>query len=263
MSRNSRAGGRGFTLIELLVVIAIIAILAAILFPVFAGVRERAKMISCVSNLKQMGHGFMLYAQSADEQFPDGGYGGPRNWEVNPDVDPKSQCLDAGGGYQGQTVPGVPGGAFTGCRYGFEFYRILMWIQLKPYLTTNQIWYCPSSPLRYSEANAAVGQQSYHWFPMWVYNHSTLVGSFCAKPPFLDNENPGPGVSQPADRILMAERGMFGWQGPDAYNGTAPNGDSNHAQGYNCLYFDTHAKTMNFGRKKSTLPRTHWPPCTD
>ncbi len=60
----------GFTLIELLVVIAIIAILAAILFPVFARARENARKTSCLSNLKQIGLGTMMYTQDYDETFP-------------------------------------------------------------------------------------------------------------------------------------------------------------------------------------------------
>lgn len=60
----------GFTLIELLVVIAIIAILAAILFPVFAQAREKARQTSCLSNLKQMGLGVLMYAQDNDETYP-------------------------------------------------------------------------------------------------------------------------------------------------------------------------------------------------
>ncbi len=61
---------RGFTLIELLVVIAIIAILAAILFPVFARAREKARQASCQSNLKQQALGCLMYAQDYDERYP-------------------------------------------------------------------------------------------------------------------------------------------------------------------------------------------------
>ena len=62
----------GFTLIELLVVIAIIAILAAVLFPVFATAREKARQTTCASNLKQMGLAFVQYSQDFDEKFPTG-----------------------------------------------------------------------------------------------------------------------------------------------------------------------------------------------
>jgi prepilin-type N-terminal cleavage/methylation domain-containing protein/prepilin-type processing-associated H-X9-DG protein len=65
-----RTWRRAFTLIELLVVIAIIAILAAILFPVFAQAREKARMTACLSNMKQIGLGLMMYTQDYDETFP-------------------------------------------------------------------------------------------------------------------------------------------------------------------------------------------------
>jgi prepilin-type N-terminal cleavage/methylation domain-containing protein/prepilin-type processing-associated H-X9-DG protein len=72
----------GFTLIELLVVIAIIAILAAILFPVFAQAREKARAISCLSNTKQIGLAVMQYEQDFDETCPNGlnPYGGGQGW---------------------------------------------------------------------------------------------------------------------------------------------------------------------------------------
>ncbi len=70
MIRIHKGVKKGFTLIELLVVIAIIAILAAILFPVFARARENARRSSCLSNTKQIGIGILQYTQDYDEKFP-------------------------------------------------------------------------------------------------------------------------------------------------------------------------------------------------
>ena len=68
---------RAFTLIELLVVIAIIAILAAILFPVFAQAKAAAKRTACMSNMKQVGIGLYLYVQDADDALPMANYPAP------------------------------------------------------------------------------------------------------------------------------------------------------------------------------------------
>ncbi|HEY3333440.1 MAG TPA: DUF1559 domain-containing protein [Capsulimonadaceae bacterium] len=78
----------GFTLIELLVVIAIIAILAAILFPVFATAREKARQTTCSSNLKQLGISMLMYAQDFDETNP---------------------CLYAGVSWDDKLIPYIPG----------------------------------------------------------------------------------------------------------------------------------------------------------
>jgi prepilin-type N-terminal cleavage/methylation domain-containing protein/prepilin-type processing-associated H-X9-DG protein len=101
---------RGFTLIELLVVIAIIAILAAILFPVFAQAREKARQISCLSNLKQLGLADMQYTQDYDEAGPNGNYfyGAPGGWasEIYPYVKSAAvyRCPDDPTSSDGQNI---------------------------------------------------------------------------------------------------------------------------------------------------------------
>lgn len=77
-----KAGNAAFTLVDLLVVIAIIAILAAILFPVFARARENARRSSCQSNLKQIGLGIHQYIQDYDETLPDSDTYGIGSWRV-------------------------------------------------------------------------------------------------------------------------------------------------------------------------------------
>jgi len=101
--RHRRAG---FTLIELLVVIAIIAILAAILFPVFAQAREKARATTCVSNCKQMGLAMMMYSQDYDEAFAPGYSAGPPTaWWITP-IQPYTKDRDLGGV---RSCPSAPG----------------------------------------------------------------------------------------------------------------------------------------------------------
>ncbi|MBI2299764.1 MAG: prepilin-type N-terminal cleavage/methylation domain-containing protein [Armatimonadetes bacterium] len=109
----SRKAPQGFTLIELLVVIAIIAILAAILFPVFAKAREKARQSSCLSNVKQLGLAELQYVQDYDEKF----------------------CIPVACG---------SGGLPTGCFVGAEFCAS-GFVPLRPYTKNSQIWECPSS----------------------------------------------------------------------------------------------------------------------
>jgi prepilin-type N-terminal cleavage/methylation domain-containing protein len=74
MTKGENMRKQAFTLIELLVVIAIIAILAAILFPVFAQAREKARTISCLSNTRQFATATLTYVQDYDETFPQSAY---------------------------------------------------------------------------------------------------------------------------------------------------------------------------------------------
>jgi prepilin-type N-terminal cleavage/methylation domain-containing protein/prepilin-type processing-associated H-X9-DG protein len=106
---------RGFTLIELLVVIAIIAILAAILFPVFAKAREKARQSSCLSNMKQMGLAAMAYAQDYDEMM---------------------LRVNIGPGIPTYTLPN--GAAYTG---GYMLWHTCVY----PYMKNYQIMSCPSA----------------------------------------------------------------------------------------------------------------------
>jgi prepilin-type N-terminal cleavage/methylation domain-containing protein/prepilin-type processing-associated H-X9-DG protein len=115
---------RGFTLIELLVVIAIIAILAAILFPVFARTREKARQATCLSNEKQIAAGWLMYIQDYDETFPL-----VLNWSANWATD------TANVGDNGRVaLPGV-----TGQEPRFQLVTVLA-----PYVKNDRIWYCPS-----------------------------------------------------------------------------------------------------------------------
>src|SRR5437763_5923333 len=108
VARRRNARQHGFTLIELLVVIVIIAILAAILFPVFAKAREQARKISCISNLKQIGIASIMYLEDFDEHFASG-----ENWHG--------------------TTPQVDAAFLLGNRF-----------QLVPYIKNEKVWLCPS-----------------------------------------------------------------------------------------------------------------------
>src|SRR5207249_4945282 len=80
MSRKS-----GFTLTELLVVVAVMAVIAGILFPVFASVREAARLSTCLSNLHQLGVAHAIYVQDHDEVLPNWRFPGPNGYRTWPE----------------------------------------------------------------------------------------------------------------------------------------------------------------------------------
>jgi prepilin-type N-terminal cleavage/methylation domain-containing protein/prepilin-type processing-associated H-X9-DG protein len=123
-----KAYGRGFTLIELLVVIAIIAILAAILFPVFSQAREKARMAACVSNSRQIAMALVQYSQDYDEKLV---------WYFTAN------------NYNALIRGGVPSG---------QAWWLSMWMGiLQPYMKNWQLFICPSKVPYYS-----YGVNGYH-----------------------------------------------------------------------------------------------------
>lgn len=123
---------RGFTLIELLVVIAIIAILAAILFPVFARAREKARQSSCLSNMKQLALAAMQYAQDYDERWHPHYYAAP------------------------VALPQPDGGSPT---------TALTWAHVSyPYINNTQVFLCPSNPEDMSFRDAATYNYAFNYY---------------------------------------------------------------------------------------------------
>ena len=149
MFHNTSKRHEGFTLIELLVVIAIIAILAAILFPVFAKARAQARKITGTSNLKELGLATMMYVQDYDEMFP------YYNWGLE-------SCNESGNG----------GGAGTlsGDAPGFQYYSASAWCNsLQPYVKNIGIFQDPSDKkqwqpgycINFPQSNFKAGAQSW------------------------------------------------------------------------------------------------------
>jgi prepilin-type N-terminal cleavage/methylation domain-containing protein/prepilin-type processing-associated H-X9-DG protein len=144
MKTNTHHCRRAFTLIELLVVIAIIAILAAILFPVFARARENARRASCMSNMKQIGLGTMQYVQDYDGRYPPNFPRDPSNGD--------STHLYA----IKDTDTSKPSGVFQVYHGGTDHWRTWMDV-IFPYVKSTQVFVCPSAT-----ANAA--------YPSYGYN---------------------------------------------------------------------------------------------
>lgn len=153
---------QGFTLIELLIVIAIIAILAAILFPVFARSRENAKRMSCMSNMKQIGIGILQYVQDYDERFP------MTAWKNANNIPTTRKGGDAT----------VPAEMFDVAPDGNGPKNYSTWMDYTfPYVKNLQVYVCPSRPMPWTDGamvsswNGAYGNNySGYFFPHYAYN---------------------------------------------------------------------------------------------
>lgn len=212
----------GFTLIELLVVIAIIAILAAILFPVFAQARESARMTSCLSNIKEIGLAWNMYAQDYDETFPlSRSVGYPSS----------DDCAYTGPGQTESVSPTAPNTSVVP--------RINWRAECQPYIKNKDVYKCPSNPNndQWAEGDDPAFKISYgdNGAMMWGWNPLVMAK-----------------VNRPANYVMILEstwncadlgdwvaRGVTptacGWgQGFNQHRGR--NGQMNWA------FFDGHAK---------------------
>jgi prepilin-type N-terminal cleavage/methylation domain-containing protein len=210
---------RGFTLIELLVVIAIIAILAAILFPVFARARAQARQASCTSNVKQITLGMVMYAQDYDETFPQW------MWDLH---------------YVGATGAGShPNNATT-----------VWWNAIYPYVKNAQIFTCPDANYRFTN------RQDGHW-GWFDFSNQTLINNSFINPVFVDvNINYGsnepvtydhPAIAampHPADTLIVSdmETSLTGWECWDCYDPNNPNKPENKYRLRRVAYGNGHPK---------------------
>jgi prepilin-type N-terminal cleavage/methylation domain-containing protein len=181
----------GFTLIELLVVIAIIAILAAILFPVFAQAREKARQASCLSNCKQIGLASNMYIQDYDEKFPG------HDWQ------------------KGMGIWGLPDGRNYKGHLGWS-------LQFYPYLKNLNVLLCPSDPTpkaNYSD-NGKANPYANEWGKPLPSSYGENGDIYLREPPL-----PLASITYPADTYWIADIsehhpvGFHAFEGPKGYYG--------------------------------------------
>jgi len=224
-----------FTLIELLVVIAIIAILAAILFPVFARAREAAKGTQCLSNMKQLGTGFEMYCPDFGERYPKAGEG----WR------------SAGVPY---TAHWVTAGAGPACPAGMSMNGYCLNVanpktgSLYRYVKDGGVYVCPSNTKSQPNCgfnNCPGGTNSSSGRIDWAGNRALVTYTMNA---FFDNPNNNTGgikrtqVRYPAATYLIYDE--WGMTLNDAYfvPTTFDAFGEQHSDGANMLHADGHAK---------------------